>query len=468
MPLDPLRLHHHNTSDFLQRLAADLDPTGRLPGFDPDRYHAIITAEDSEPIRVLTKTIRLDEDRSGAAAVILDALPDLDAVNLTITADGYLTIGHPALQGIRLRAAGLTSEEATTCAAIVEATRSAESRPMPQNESATAGMEALIDAAGALRPEYIHERPPDSEPAGAHSLLPEATTTYVDQCATTPDDVRQLAPVVTTETRATVIALDPTLDDDLAEWHTTSRLPKLTLLGPVYLRANGVVPPARRPYFAELLAYLILHPNGVSTGEFLDAIGVSRSRLTIDLGRLRNWLGTNPRTGHDHLQDARRTPAAKLLGHPAYQAEDVLVDLDLFRRLRTRGEARGADGIADLHQALRLVTGEPFTQLRERGWDWLLDGQRHDHIAVSMIVDTAHLVVNRALPEHNYDIALEAAEIAMRAAPYDDVPCLDFSRVLAATGRPGSAEEHRAERIYSRDDGDGPADPPARTRRVAG
>ncbi|MFE3998022.1 LysM peptidoglycan-binding domain-containing protein [Nocardioides sp. YIM B13467] len=467
--LDPLRLHHHDTSDFLLPLAADLDPAGRLPGFDPDRYHAVIIAEDSEAIRVLTKTIRLDDDRSGAAAVILDALPDLSAASLTITADGHLTIEHPALRDVRLRAAGLTSEEATTCAAIVEATRSAKSRPMPKNESATHGMEALIDAAGALRPEYVHERPPDLEPAGAHSLLPEATTTYVDHCATTSEDVHQLAPVVTAETRATVTALDPALDDDLAEWQaSSSRLPKLTLLGPVYLRANGVVPPARRPYFAELLAYLTLHPNGVSTGEFLEAIGVSRSRLTIDLGKLRNWLGTNPRTGHDHLQDARRTPAANRLGHPAYQAEDVLVDLDLFRRLRARGEARGADGIADLHQALRLVSGEPFTQLRERGWSWLLDGQRHDHIAVSMIVDTAHLVVNRALPEHDYDIALEAAEIAMRAAPYDDVPCLDFARVLAATGHPGSAEDHIAERLYNRDDGDGPSDPPARSRRVAG
>jgi hypothetical protein len=302
-----------------------------------------------------------------------------------------------------------------------------------------------------------------------HSLLPEATTTYVAQCATTSDDVHQLAPVVTAETRATVTALDPTLDDDLAEWHSSSsRFPKLTLLGPVYLRAHGAVPPVRRPYFAELLAYLTLHPNGVTTGEFLEAIGVSRSRLTIDLGKLRNWLGTNPRTGHDHLQDARRTPASKRLGHPAYQAEDVLVDLDLFRRLRTRGEARGADGITDLHHALRLVSGEPFTQLRERGWSWLLDGQRRDHIAVSMIVDTAHLVVNRALPEHDYGVALEAAEIAMRAAPYDDVPRLDFSRVLSATGRPDLADEHITKHIYYRDDGEGPAEPPTRSKRAAG
>ena len=468
--LDPLRLHSHHDTKFLSPLAADLDPTGRLPGFDPDRYHAIITAQDSEPIRTITKTITTDQDRTGAAVMILDALPDLDATTLTITADGHLTIGHPALHDRHLTAAGLTVDEAATCVAIVEATRAAEARPMPMDESATEGTEALIDAAGALRPEYVHQRPrSDDEPAGRNSLLPERTATYVAQCATTKDDVDQLAPIVAAETRDAIASLDPTLDDDIAEWHNpSSRYPKLILLGPVHLRAHGAVPPARRPYFAELLAYLLLHPTGVSTSEYLDAIGVSRSRLTIDLGKLRNWLGKNPRTAKDHLQDARKTPASKRLGHPAYQAEDVLVDLDLFRRLRARGEARGADGIADLHQALCLVSGEPFSQLRDKGWSWLLDGQRHDHIATSMIVDTAHLVVNRALPEHEHEIARDAAEIAMKAAPYDDVPRLDFSRVLSATGHPVLAEEHTTEHIYNRDDGDGPIQPPARSRRAAG
>lgn len=468
--LDPLRLHHHDHPDSLIPLAADLDPTGRLAGFDPDRYHAIIAAQDSEPIRAITKTITADHDRSGAAVVVIGALPDLDATKLTITTEGRVTIAHPTLQDVGLTAAGITSEEATTCAAIVEATRGAQDRPMPQNESATEGMEALVDAAGALRPEYVHERPSSGqEPAGHDSLLPDPTDTYVAQCATTSDDVNQLAPVVDPSAHDTVTAMDPTLDDDIAEWLSPRpRFPKLTLLGPVHLRACGAVPPARRPYFAELLAYLALHPEGVRTDEFLDAIGISRSRLTIDLGKLRNWLGKNPRTGNDHLQDARRTPASKRLGYPAYQAEDILVDLDLFRRLRTRGQARGSEGITDLHQAVRLVTGEPFSHLRPKGWSWLLDGQRHDHVAVSMIVDTAHIVVNRALSEHENQIAREAAEIATKAAPYDDVPRLDFARVLAAMGHQGLAEEYISDHVYNRDDGDGPVEPSIRSKRTAG
>lgn len=85
-----------------------------------------------------------------------------------------------------------------------------------------------------------------------------------------------------------------------------------------------------------------------------------------------------------------------------------------------------------------------------------------------MIADTAHIVVTRALAEHDHDVAHFAAETAIKAAPYDDVPHLDYARVLDATGHAGLAEQHLDQHIYNRDDGDGPVEPPPRTRRVAG
>ena len=84
---------------------------------------------------------------------------------------------------------------------------------------------------------------------------------------------------------------------------------------------------------------------------------------------IRKWLGTNPRTGRDHLP-----PVAPSPGGPAlYQVEGLLVDAELFRRLRIRAVARGSDGIADLHAALDLVTGAPFDQRRPGGYGWLAE-----------------------------------------------------------------------------------------------
>ncbi|MER6971175.1 LysM peptidoglycan-binding domain-containing protein [Nocardioides sp. NPDC000445] len=469
--IDPVRMHHHPDDDLdhLDQLARDLDPAGTLPGLDPDRYRIVLTHEDSKPLRRVTKVVRSHPERSGTAVVVLDAPADLDAHTITLTAAGELTLSHSSLDDVRLQAAGLTADEAAMCAAIVEVTAEAHNQPMPVDEETVDGMEALIDAAGALRPELVHERPDEHQPAGATSILPASTAAYAAASSTTTDDVRNLASTADETVLVRALAADPTLDEDLEEWRSDRcRFPKLTLLGPVHLRAGGTTPTKRRPYFAELLTYLHLHPNGVTTADFLDTIGVTRGRLTADLSTLRAWLGTNPRTRTAHLPGALETRAARRLGYAAYQADDILVDLDLFRRLRARAQAKGEDGITDLLEALRLVTGAPFSDLRDEGWAWLARGQRHDQIAVTMIADTAHIVVTRALAEHDHDVARFAAETAIKAAPYDDVPHLDYARVLDATGHTRLAEQHLDQHIYNRDDGDGPVEPPPRTRRVAG
>lgn len=466
--LDPVRMHHHPQDAVLDQLTTELDPTGTLPGFDPDRYRIVVAGQDSEPLRRVTKAITDHAERSGAAAVVLNAHADLGAHILNVSANSDLVFSHPALAGVRVRAAGLTRDEATTCAAIVDATRETQNQPMPVTNDTTDRLEALIDTAGAVRAEYVHERPDDRKPAGATSVLPEPTETYVAAAETDRDDVRQLAPVIDPAVRS-ALGEDPVLDECLARWHSDAcRLPKLTLLGPVHLRASGKIPTKRRTYLAELLTYLHLHPNGVTTTEFLEALGISRSRLTADLSFLRAWLGTNPRTRTAHLPGATETRAAQRLGHAAYQADDILVDLDLFRRLRARAQAKGAGGLTDLVDALRLVTGEPFSDQRKNGWAWLARGQRHDQIAVSMIVDTAHLVVTRALVENDHDLARFAAETAINAAPYDDVPHLDYARVLKAAGHNALAEQHLDQHIHNRDDGDGIVEPPERSRRTAG
>jgi hypothetical protein len=133
-----------------------------------------------------------------------------------------------------------------------------------------------------------------------------------------------------------------------------------------------------------------------------------------------DWLGVNPRTGEKHLPDARQSTAAKAAkaakarGVGVYQVDGLLIDADLFRRLRVRGEARGADGITDLSRALTLVGGQPFDQLRTGGWSWLHEGDRLDQ---HMLCAVAHMVTTSALKSGDLGQARAAAEFAALAAP---------------------------------------------------
>jgi len=119
----------------------------------------------------------------------------------------------------------------------------------------------------------------------------------------------------------------------------------------------------------------------------------------------------------------------------------VLADIDLFRRLRSRGQARGSEGLVDLQAALELVTGEPFTGQRGRGWAWLADGVRIDQHMVCAVVDVAHTVTIAALHAGELELARSAAETALLAArtrtPLDSTSLLSSRRKV--TGRPPNA-----------------------------
>jgi hypothetical protein len=152
-----------------------------------------------------------------------------------------------------------------------------------------------------------------------------------------------------------------------------------------------------------------------------------------------------------------------------YQLQDVLVDVDLFRRLRARGEARGADGIEDLRTAMSLVEGIPFSLLREKGWSWLLDGERLHETIGCAIVDTAHILVIDALANGDLSKARDVAETACKAAPYDDICRLDLVKVAAAEGHEEAAERMLADDVFNRtDDHLPPIDLPERTGDVVG
>jgi hypothetical protein len=182
---------------------------------------------------------------------------------------------------------------------------------------------------------------------------------------------------------------------------------------------------------------------------------------------VRDWLGTNPRTGEKHVPDARESAAGKAQGVGVYQVDGLLVDADLFRRLRARGQARGANGIADLRRALTLVVGQPFDQLRTGGWSWLHEGDRLDQHMLCAVVDVAHMVTTSALKDGDLTRARAAAELAARAAPHEEIPRLDLAAVAAAEGHDREAERILREEVCDRsDEGEAPMELSERTETI--
>lgn len=244
------------------------------------------------------------------------------------------------------------------------------------------------------------------------------------------------------------------------------------MLGPVLVRVapsgQPTVAADRRPYFTEIVAYLVTRPHGATTDELVDALGISSGRVRKDMLNVRAWLGTNPRTGRPHLPDSRQTDAARQRGRNTYQLEDVLVDADLFRRLRARGEARDPEGLDDLRAALALVAGPPFEDLRATGGMWLYDGVRLDQILLCAIVDIAHVVTTAALTTGDLDQAQQATELALRAAPLEEGPRLDLAAILTARGHRSAADRLLRDEVCNRsDEEDGaPTDLPPRTEQV--
>jgi nucleoid-associated protein YgaU len=448
-PLDTLRLRHHpDGSQVVPGFVRDVTASLENGWSDPDPYRVVLTTGDEAG--ELASLLVAPSSRVGTALVSLTA-PVPESNVFEVDHAGRLTA---PLLGLDLQAAGLTSEEAKACAAIVDLTRESEPVKVPPFEQAADGWRALADQAGALREELTHVR--EDGPAGDGSVLPESAEEYVEAAATTVEDVETLAPVVPEQVRRTVEEADPTLDEDVADWFDeNNKRPRLMLYGAVNARAFGKVAPAiskRKPYFVEMLAYLVLHPKGATGAAVAEAFAVAPSRARTDLGTLRDWLGMNPRTEQEYLPQAYKSPAFKETGVRTYQVQDVLCDVDLFRRLRTRGQARGADGLDDLKTAISLVDGVPFSNLRDKGWSWLLDTERLHETIGHAIVDTAHIVVVDAMAKGDLALAREAAETACTAAPYDDICRLDLVKVAVAEGHGEAADQILNDSVFNRTD----------------
>ncbi|MDP9416848.1 MAG: LysM peptidoglycan-binding domain-containing protein [Actinomycetota bacterium] len=477
---------------------------GRLRDIDGDLWvpHVLLVAPgiatDTTALSRLLDAMRARHGRTAVAIVLADGPGAVDGTRCQLRLDESGALHVPAL-GLELIAQGIPVEEAAGIAGLIAQAAQSADAPMPPARG-DQPWDAHADAAGALVGSVNASDPSDAndanddavelgaterDAAGAppvrlaaqgkprsrgESVLPLPGHVYLERTATTAEDIATLAPHVGDEVRRKVEGADPTLDDDLAAWYDPAcPAPKVTLLGPVHVRAQGSLP-AQRPrpaWHTEIVAYLATHPRGVTAERFAsdmwpedpDASGKTKVRQSISL--VRRWLGVNPDTGRDYLPDAAPGPS----GIKLYRLEGVrLVDAELFRRLRLRGVARSADGITDLHAALELATGVPLDQRREDGYRWLTD-LHLDHEYQAMIVDVAHLVATHHLGLGDPERAAWAAQVALHAGSTDDIALLDMVAACDAMDNRAEADTW-VRRILTNHDAEVEEDLPPRTAAV--
>lgn len=479
--LDPARIHHHRLEDpealdaaisgavFTMDKCADhhvkaTDGRGSDLGGDVwDSWLVLVNGALSTPsLDHLLSLVGGHPALTGTAVLLVADAEPARGTAVRLTGEGRVQI--PTLE-LDLVAVGLTPDEAEGCALLLAQADQLDDIAMPTDGED--GWREYCDAAGALREDLVLPRDSDTTVGLNSSVVPAPDSEVLSVAAATPEDLQHLAPLVPERVRVAVEDSDPTLDFDLAAWDSGTR-PHLRLLGPIQARTgttgNPTVVVKRKAFYAELLAFLALHPRGVTTDQLVDAFATDATQMRVHLSRVRNWLGVDPKTGVNYLPEATKSPAGIARGMGVYQLMGVLTDFDLFRRLRARGQVRGPEGLSDLQAALALVTGEPFTGQRGGGWGWLADGVRFDQHMVCAVVDVAHLVTIAALHSGDLQLARTAAETALLAAPYEDTPQLDLAAIAAAEGDHQAAELILNHDVCNRtEDSEPPDDLPYRT-----
>jgi hypothetical protein len=116
-------------------------------------------------------------------------------------------------------------------------------------------------------------------------------------------------------------------------------------------------------------------------------------------------------------------------------------------------------------QALRLVHGAPYDDMRARGGIWLAES-REDQYLLCGVVDVAHTISTIALEAGDLSRAQAAAELAILAAPAEATPQLDLAAIAAKSGDDALAAEIARRVVTWRDDAGDPADLPPRADEI--
>ncbi|MFE2823513.1 hypothetical protein [Streptomyces sp. NPDC059271] len=178
------------------------------------------------------------------------------------------------------------------------------------------------------------------------------------------------------------------------------RGPEIRVLGPVSV--DGVDPNGHGPRSAKLAALLYFRPGRTADAVCADMDPLkpwSTATLNARLQYLRRALGNDP-AGDPYVPRRRN-------GDTPYRlADGVRCDWTRFLQLAEQALPRGADGLAELEEALSLVRGHPFGS-QVPAW-----AVPYEQEMITRITDVAHSVAtHRTRPGPHQDLAAARAAI---------------------------------------------------------
>jgi nucleoid-associated protein YgaU len=508
--IDRIRRRASQVVQSLDHLGA-VDPlTGRIADIAADAWMPRVLLVSNPGPDEVAALEALDRDLSAtgrcAVAIAVTARDEIGRWPVAIDADGRLTIEFLGMTGddAHLTAAGLPRTELGGLADLLNTARRGTPTapgaddpdpdqgtdwprvpPAPEREPWAQG----TDAAGGLLDNLLgdHEDSTDPDEQGGHDPADDEAPDEPAQTAVPTPAVREpeAAPVpkplpplprpaadsnppadeaaripavvaLTSSqapTRKRVSApvrrrhSDPSLDIDVRAWNDADPTrPRFAILGPVTVDAAGQQPTERLRFYAEIIVYLAARGSrGATTDQFNEAIWPGQqpkaASRRVAVARARRWLGETE--GEPWLPDATSDRRYRL-------REGYLFDWHLYRRLRSRGEARGPAGTGDLRQALALVRGAPlagadvaYSTSARNPYVWLPTSEIQPHHLASAVVDTAHRLVELCLDGGDIAGARWAVEQAWLADPdrASDIAWRDLLRVAGAEGNTAELDQ---------------------------
>jgi len=203
------------------------------------------------------------------------------------------------------------------------------------------------------------------------------------------------------------------------------------VLGPVEV-LRGRAPLDRRQ--AELVTYLALHPEGVTDDQVKTALWPERLPALSTFNNLvstsRTQLGAST-SGELHLPTARD-------GRYRVSAF-VRTDLQRFRdRVAYSRHQTGADQIATLKEALRLVRGHAFAGTT-RGYEWAITGGLNATIERE-VVEASHRLAVICLEAKDVSGTQQAVHAGLLMSPLNEVLMRDRMLAYDLEGNPQGVE----------------------------